>query len=117
MTRYVSDRNARACLDCGERYLPGPRGNTSRCPACFSAHERARVAPYQGSTFGHARETVRGQECALRLPGCTKWATTVDHIVPVIEGGTSDPSNLRPACSHCNSSRGGHGKVYSIETR
>lgn len=34
-------------------------------------------------------------------------ADTVDHIVPLSEGGNPlDPANLRPACVSCNSRRG-----------
>jgi len=48
-----------------------------------------------------------GVPCAIRLPGCEGVATTVDHIVPVADGGTDALSNLRPACEHCNSVLGG----------
>jgi 5-methylcytosine-specific restriction endonuclease McrA len=34
-------------------------------------------------------------------------ATTVDHVVPKVLGGTDEPHNLVAACLHCNSSRGG----------
>lgn len=37
---------------------------------------------------------------------CGAYATTVDHAVPVVLGGTHDLSNLRPACSRCNYSTG-----------
>ncbi len=31
---------------------------------------------------------------------------TADHIIPVVRGGTNDPSNYRVLCRSCNSSRG-----------
>jgi 5-methylcytosine-specific restriction endonuclease McrA len=37
---------------------------------------------------------------------CGAYAGTVDHVVPVALGGTHELSNLRPACSSCNSSTG-----------
>ena len=37
---------------------------------------------------------------------CGAWASTVDHVQPVILGGTHDLSNLRPACTRCNYSTG-----------
>jgi 5-methylcytosine-specific restriction endonuclease McrA len=40
------------------------------------------------------------------VPGCPRYANTVDHIIPVALGGTHAPSNLRPACGHHNSSTG-----------
>lgn len=46
-----------------------------------------------------------GPECWLQLPGCTRWATTKDHVVPVDHGGSDAMENLRPACSACNSQR------------
>ncbi|MBI2154811.1 MAG: HNH endonuclease [Candidatus Rokubacteria bacterium] len=36
---------------------------------------------------------------------CGNPATTWDHVVPVIRGGRTTPSNVVPACSSCNSSK------------
>lgn len=33
-------------------------------------------------------------------------ATTVDHVVPKVKGGTDDMSNLVAACSECNTTKG-----------
>lgn len=30
---------------------------------------------------------------------------TMEHVVPLIRGGTSSRSNLVPACKHCNSAK------------
>jgi 5-methylcytosine-specific restriction endonuclease McrA len=44
-----------------------------------------------------------GYACLIRGPRCTGYATTVDHIVPVAEGGEFwAPENLRSACGPCN---------------
>ena len=49
-----------------------------------------------------------GHQCQMRLPGCTTHATTVDHIVRLMDGGDMyNPTNLRAACAHCNASDGG----------
>ena len=45
--------------------------------------------------------------CAVRGPGCTGVATTVDHIVSRARGGDNSLANLRPCCSMCNSRLGG----------
>ncbi len=37
---------------------------------------------------------------------CGAYANTVDHVLPVILGGTHDLANLRPACSYHNYSMG-----------
>ncbi|NQD40562.1 HNH endonuclease [Glutamicibacter halophytocola] len=46
-----------------------------------------------------------GRECWLKLPGCTKVATTKDHINPHTHGGSDRLENFRPACHRCNSKR------------
>lgn len=55
-----------------------------------------------------------GDACWLRLPGCSRLATTKDHVIPYDLGGTNSLDNYRPACKSCNSKRGkrivsGHG--------
>jgi hypothetical protein len=37
---------------------------------------------------------------------CGNLATEADHVIPTIEGGTNDISNLVPACKPCNARRG-----------
>jgi 5-methylcytosine-specific restriction endonuclease McrA len=44
--------------------------------------------------------------CHINGPHCTTWATTVDHIIPITDGGTDHPANLRPACAACNQAGG-----------
>lgn len=65
-----------------------------RCPACDT-----RKASRYDATYRRARNELLEQQplCALRLPGCTAWATTADHV----DGRSSD--RLRPSCAHCNS--------------
>ncbi|MGH9252819.1 MAG: HNH endonuclease [Acidimicrobiales bacterium] len=96
------------CLEpgCPNMAQPGPR--RARCRGHQKAWDRARNARPERAVYqqGAYRYDVRGQRCAIRIDGvCTLWATTVDHIIPVSEGGTDHPSNLRPACRECNSSR------------
>jgi len=33
-------------------------------------------------------------------------AGTIDHVIPVSQGGTNHPDNLVPACAACNYSKG-----------
>ena len=45
-------------------------------------------------------------QCQINGPRCTSIATTVDHIIPVLQGGAWwDPANLRAACAKCNDHR------------
>ena len=72
----------------------------------FGVHRQARGL---GAAFNRAKRFViehDGGRCQLRLPGCTKIATTADHIVRRSNGGTANLSNLRASCGHCNSARG-----------
>lgn len=44
--------------------------------------------------------------CAIGGPKCVEVATHVDHVVPLVLGGSKyDPSNVRPACEPCNTGR------------
>jgi 5-methylcytosine-specific restriction endonuclease McrA len=36
---------------------------------------------------------------------CQDFPTTVDHVVPLIHGGTNYQDNLVPCCRPCNSSK------------
>lgn len=45
-------------------------------------------------------EQFRGR-CAY----CQAPATTWDHVVPIVKGGTSEQGNVVPACQPCNSSK------------
>ena len=61
-----------------------------------------------------AEVLARAQDCALcglpldfQAQPMTRFAPSVDHIVPVTLGGELlDPANLRPAHFGCNSQRG-----------
>lgn len=44
------------------------------------------------------RRAVLAAPCAY----CGDEATAVDHIIPIVQGGTRDRDNLAPACSSCN---------------
>ena len=44
--------------------------------------------------------------CQIQGPRCTTHANTVDHIIPVNQGGPWwDPDNLRATCRNCNLDR------------
>lgn len=62
-----------------------------------------------------------GNVCMLRMAGCTRVATTKDHIVPYSHGGDDSLENFRPACRNCNSKRSnrvmsGYGATIKVVT-
>ena len=64
--------------------------------------------PYAGP-WRKVRKAVLERDahlCQIRSDGCTIRATEVDHIVPVLQGGSwYDTSNLRASCKSCNRRR------------
>ena len=47
------------------------------------------------------RDDLLEEGCAY----CDKPADTLDHVIPVADGGKSEPGNLVPACGSCNSKK------------
>jgi 5-methylcytosine-specific restriction enzyme A len=48
-----------------------------------------------------------GYQCQAREPGCTGYASQVDHIVNTAAGGAElDPANCQATCSPCNARKG-----------
>ncbi|MBW3608711.1 MAG: HNH endonuclease [Actinobacteria bacterium] len=66
----------------------------------------ARCRPRNGSTraWRQTRSMVLYRD-ASRCQLCNRAAVEVDHIVPVAEGGSDRPSNLRSLCRDCHASR------------
>lgn len=87
------ERRARA-NEAYRRYYAGPAGASIR--------ERAR-ARKRGLDAIPAwwREEQLERGCAY----CGDYATTIDHVIPVADGGKSEPGNLVPACGTCNSKK------------
>jgi 5-methylcytosine-specific restriction endonuclease McrA len=80
----------RRCLGrCGRIIRAG-----SYCPAC---------RPRNGSTrsWRQTRARVLYRD-AYRCQHCHRAAAEVDHIVPVIDGGSDHPANLRSLCHDCH---------------
>lgn len=38
---------------------------------------------------------------------CGSAVETIDHVIPLVRGGTNYEGNLAPCCRVCNSSKGG----------
>ena len=101
------------CLGCGVKCWG------DRCRACYAKHQtiraeddhrtvrrqRERSAPGMNPRARDAlldRWKRQGKACAY----CPAAADTIDHVVPLVRGGTNYEGNLVPCCKPCNSSKG-----------
>ncbi len=50
-----------------------------------------------------SRDAFACRYCGRRAPDVE---LVIDHVIPVVEGGTDAPSNLAAACSECNAGKG-----------
>jgi len=74
----------------------------SRCPA----HQRQRPNAAQrgyGTAWQHLRLEVLGGEPLCRK--CGAPATTVDHVIPLRQGGSTARHNLQALCKRCHDSK------------
>lgn len=83
--------------------------NGSWCPVHAPPQPTTAERGYGGSWARTSARIIQrdGGVCQLRLSGCTVRATTTDHVVPKLHGGSDEDGNLVAACRHCNSSKGG----------
>ena len=100
----------RPCLDCGVL------AETHRCPQHLAIWQQTQE---QYRTRRRASTAERGYNGAWRrlraahlltYPACVVCGTTqdvtVDHIIPLVRGGQSTPTNLQTLCRKHNSSKG-----------
>ena len=73
---------------------PGPPPRRRRVPRTITPSVRFEV---------FRRDSFTCQYCGRRAP---KVILHVDHVVPVVAGGTNDLVNLKTACSVCNQGKG-----------
>jgi 5-methylcytosine-specific restriction endonuclease McrA len=89
---------SRACI------TPTKAMKRMRKAAAMQRH-RARKRSAKGTATAEqiaARIAMWGGRCYL----CGDQATTLDHVIPLVRGGTNWPANLRPACWPCNLGKG-----------
>lgn len=118
------------CASCGETDRRAP-GTTRYCAPCAKLAERTR----------NRRKNVKRRALAAAGPTLTLWqlasrdqwrchlcrrrvnmeltsphprSATVDHLVPVSDGGTDAPENIRLAHRTCNTKRGTRGTVQLL---
>lgn len=69
---------------------------------------RERVASAPGlSEYGIRKLVLTWRRQARRCTYCPDIATTADHVLPLVRGGTNYEGNLAPCCKACNSRKAG----------
>lgn len=102
------------CIDCG-----APCTKT-RCRPCNGAAHRVRAENDSHLTRDRRESAAPGLSYQRRARLLARWkrqlractycdqpATTIDHVVPLVRGGTNYEGNLAPSCKSCNSRKGG----------
>ena len=91
---------------CSRKCAWASAGEQQRVRALDSPHQRRcdRAKSALGLSSSErsnllARWMRQGKSCAY----CDALATTVDHVIPLVRGGTNYEGNLVPACRSCNS--------------
>ena len=112
-------RDARICARCGD---PVKHGAIKFCSLdCFAKSDGERRRAMRPTVTAKSRRVDRsasavglGEKARLKLlhvwrkqgrtcTYCTGPADTVDHLIPLVRGGTNHEGNLTPACRSCNS--------------
>lgn len=90
--------------------------NNQRTRAFAQTRRKARKTGAAGSASDAqllSRWAYYGGRCWM----CGRAATAMDHVKPLICGGTQWPANQRPACGSCNSSKGGMWPLDELPAR
>jgi len=109
----------RPCLDCGD-LTSGTRCGPCRRLADNARYARRGTTAQRGLSGAHARMSQHYKatdtpcacngECGHHEGVCGRHGTpdnpiTAGHIQARVDGGRSHPSNYRPECRSCNSSK------------
>ena len=127
----TTDDGLRQCIFCGE-FKPlsefarnGPGAYRMDCKTCYNIRRRENRSKKVHSDFiggqkrrGEINPGLTHQEwkeCLIYFGGECAYCggtprkgqrLTKDHLLAVSEGGLTEPANIIPACSSCNSSKG-----------
>lgn len=97
------------CPDCRamiERYGPMPPVEAMQYVELLRQHvdqrffPKTKMLPKKLRLMILERDNYTCQHCGSRDHPC------IDHILPVVRGGSDDPSNLQVLCRSCNSRKG-----------
>ncbi|MEE2657638.1 MAG: HNH endonuclease signature motif containing protein [Candidatus Latescibacterota bacterium] len=82
-------------MDAGNYYTPASEEHISR--------EKDRARDLRRSQWWKNR--LSQGRCHYCEQHFTTSALTMDHVVPIVRGGTSSKSNVVPCCKECNSQK------------
>ena len=120
----ASQRYSFNCEECGiqfRRAKKGARFCSTKCSGDYQSRTRQTRALDDPRVLRIHRETgAPGLSSQRRAKLRAKWkqqakpcvycgalATTIDHVLPLVRGGTNYEGNLAPCCHRCNSSKSG----------
>lgn len=86
------------------KYIRGPK--LKRAKAASVARIQTRITGVGGSFTGEQFRALCEQYGNVCL--CCQQAKplTVDHVIPIVAGGSSDIGNIQPLCGSCNRKKG-----------
>lgn len=128
MNVFSSKRGLRQCAICGHWKNPDKfSGNHTTCRKCAwhppTPAERKEITGYLRADSNNHRANRWGadgtftddewqsilEEYGYRCLACgTSKSITVDHIVPLSQGGSNTIDNIQPLCIKCNMHKGTH---------
>lgn len=119
--RLRAEQGQAWCRGCAD-WLPVTEVSQGACRVHLNEQARAWYAENRAAVV--ARKVARRRRLApvpdwwrieqfelfggLCAYGCGRPATALDHIWPVARGGVTDPGNLAPICTTCNSRKSDH---------
>lgn len=97
----------RTCTTCGAAFSPRTK-RTYKCPR-HEPRGRASRSPSTRAQRDGTGDYDRNRAIVLagdpKCTYCPAPATTADHVIAVVKGGTNALDNLVPACGPCNASK------------
>jgi 5-methylcytosine-specific restriction endonuclease McrA len=120
----VRELHTMTCAHCDKQFKRVRTGYKYCSLTCFAradgARRMIRAADDNRVVRGHRERDAPGMSNKARARMLNRWKTqhttctycdqpadTIDHVIPLVRGGTNHEGNLTPACRRCNSSKGG----------
>jgi 5-methylcytosine-specific restriction enzyme A len=89
----------RKCIACSRPSEPGASRCSKHQRSNWDRYKPAFSAVYKSQQWVELRKRVLREETSCAEEGCQERSTSVDHIVPLAEGGAPyDRSNVRGMC-------------------